>query len=245
VPFGSLRKIVRLSFREQVHLLPSRNAASLSVQVSDFEQNMAAQILLKAYGEQMEAYKRFSIFLISTLAVLGSPSSVLADDFVAYEGKDAIQEGSGGEKKTVAGIDFWSNGAPPRRFQLIGFITDSRMKTGLIGMIRMAKLESSIAKQAKKAGGDAVILTESGSETTGYVGQTHTTGQATATTNGNFYGNNYQSTTHAWGSSNAFSQTAAVRTQHSRYAVVKYLSDSDTGHSVADSSFGATNTNLE
>jgi hypothetical protein len=172
--------------------------------------------------------------------VLGPKSSVLAGDFVAYEGKDAIQEGIGGEKKTVDGIDFWSNGAPPRRFQLLGYITDSRMKTGLIGMIRMSGLESSIAKQARDAGGDAVILAESGTETTGYVGQTHTTGQATATTNGSTYGNNYQSNTKVWGSSNGYSQTAAVKTQHSRYAVVKYLPDSDTGNPIASSTPDAT-----
>lgn len=193
----------------------------------------------------MTTYKRVAIVLISSLALLGPPSAALASDFVAYEGKDAIQEGTGGEKKTVDGIDFWSNGAPPRKFQLLGFITDSRLKTGLIGMFRMSGLESSIAKEAKKANGDAVILADSESETTGYVGQTQTTGQATATTNGTAYGNNYKSTTNAWGSSNATTQTAAVKTQHTRYAVVKYLADSDAASSVAGSTPVATSSVAE
>lgn len=189
----------------------------------------------------MTTYKRAAIVLISSLTLLGPASAVLASDFVAYEGKDAIQEGTGGEKKTVDGIDFWSNGAPPRKFQLLGFITDSRLKTGLVGMFRMSGLESSIAKEAKKASGDAVILTDSESETTGYVGQAQTTGQANATTNGSAYGNNYKSTTNAWGSSNTTTQTAAVKRQHTRYAVVKYIPDTDAASSVASSTPEATN----
>jgi hypothetical protein len=62
-----------------------------------------------------------------------------------------VREGTGGEKKTVDGIDFWANGAPPRKFQIIGFITDSRLKTGLIGMMRMSGLESSVAQRSEKS----------------------------------------------------------------------------------------------
>ena len=81
---------------------------------------------------------------------LGSGFAAAAD-FVAYESKDSVREGTGGEKKTVDGIDFWANGAPPRKFQIIGFITDSRLKTGLIGMMRMSGLESSVAQRSEKS----------------------------------------------------------------------------------------------
>ena len=127
-------------------------------------------------------------------------------DFTAYEGKDAVQEGTGGEKKTVDGVDFWSNGAPPRKSKLLGFIADNRMKSGLIGKMRMAGLESSVAKEAKEAGGDAVILAGSETETKGSVGQTQSTGNATA--------NSYGNSTTAWGHSSGTTQTAAVQTQH-------------------------------
>jgi hypothetical protein len=152
------------------------------------------------------------VLLLTVLSVAS------AADFVAYEGKDAVQEGNGGEKKIVDGIEFWSNGAPPRKFRLIGYITDTRLKSGIIGMMRMSGLESSIAKEAKKAGGDAVILTDAAAETTGYVGQSQTTGQASATTFGN--------TTTAQAQSSTTGIAVPVQKQHSKYAVVKYLPSS-------------------
>ena len=39
---------------------------------------------------------------------------VSAQEFLPYEGKNAIQEGEGGTKKVVDGVDFWADGAPPR-----------------------------------------------------------------------------------------------------------------------------------
>lgn len=151
---------------------------------------------------------------ILLVLVLGSVAA-MADDFVAYEGKNTVQEGNGGEKKTVDGIDFWSNGAPPRKFKLLGFINDTRLKSGLIGKIRMSGLESSIAKEAKKAGGDAVILVDANAETTGYIGHSITSDQASATS----YGNTVTAQGQSWTNSAA----VAVQKEHSRYAVVKYL----------------------
>ena len=58
-----------------------------------------------------------------------------SQDFVAYEGRNAIQEGDGGAKKSIDDVDMWADGAPPRKFTLLGFITDRRYKSGLIGMI--------------------------------------------------------------------------------------------------------------
>jgi hypothetical protein len=156
--------------------------------------------------------------LLPVFLVLAVTATVaIADDFIAYEGKNAIQEGNGGEKKTVDGIDFWSNGAPPRKFKLLGFINDTRLKSGLIGKIRMSGLESSIAKEAKKAGGDAVILVDANAETTGYIGHSVTTAQASATSYGN--------TATAQGQGSTTSAAVAVQKEHSRYAVVKYLAD--------------------
>lgn len=157
--------------------------------------------------------KHLSAFLL--LAALSLPA--VAADFTAYEGKNAIQEGDGGEKKTVDGVDFWSNGAPPRKFKLLGYLNDRRHKTGLVGKVRMSGLESDIAEEAKKAGGDAVILVGAEAETTGYVGQAQTNTQANARVSGN----------NVYGNSNAWTNTqaVAVQKQNSRYAVIKYLPD--------------------
>jgi hypothetical protein len=165
-----------------------------------------------------------------------------ASDFVAYEGRNAIQEGNGGEKKTVDGVDFWSNGAPPRKFQIIGYVTDSRLKSGLIGMMRMSGLDSSIAKEAKKAGGDAVILVNAESVTKGYVNNTQTNSTTTANTAGNFNattsGNStngtFGATTTAQNQSNSTTLAAPIEQQHTKYAVVKYLvDDSSTANNAA------------
>jgi hypothetical protein len=159
---------------------------------------------------------KLRVIPVLLVLALGSVAAV-ADDFVAYEGKNAIQEGNGGEKKTVDGIDFWSNGAPPRKFKVLGFINDTRLKTGLLGKIRMSGLESSIAKEAKNAGGDAVILVDASAETKGSVGFSNTSEQASATSYGN--------TATAQGHSFTTGASAAVQQQHSRYAVVKYLAE--------------------
>ena len=136
-----------------------------------------------------------------------------APEFLAYEGRNAIHDGQGGEKKTVDGIDFWSNGDPPRRFKVLGSLTDRRHKTGIIGMVRMSGLDGDIAKAAKEAGGDAVILDEAHDDTVG-IG-------AMSNTSVNGYGgyNAY----HA----NAFSSgfAAPIMKHQSRYIVVKYLAD--------------------
>jgi hypothetical protein len=181
-------------------------------------------------GRQMAFIKtRVTVFASLLLGL----SLAHASDFVAYEGKDAIQEGKGGEKKTVDGIDFWSNGAPPRKFKIIGFVTDSRLKSGLIGMIRMSGLDSSIAKEAKKAGGDAVVLTNAESVTKAYVSNTqanttttaNTTGNFNATTNGNSTTGTFGATTTAHDQSNSTTFAAPIEQQHSKYAVIKYLAD--------------------
>jgi hypothetical protein len=156
-----------------------------------------------------------------------------ASDFVSYEGKDAVQEGTGGEKKIVDGIDFWSNGAPPRKFKIIGYVTDSRFKSGLVGMIRMSGLESSIAKEAKKAGGDAVILANSEVKTiaefhntsTQSSGTANTSGNINASTSGNTTTGTFAATTTAQDQSNSTSYDTHWEQQHTKYAVIKYLAD--------------------
>jgi hypothetical protein len=124
-----------------------------------------------------------------------------SQEFVAYEGKNAVREGDGGAKKVVGGVDFWSDGAPPRRYQLVGFITDRRNKSGLVGAISMSSLETDVASVAKKNGGDAVILMQSDAETIGAVGMANAAGGF------------------GWGASRG------VQKQNSKFAVVKYVAD--------------------
>jgi hypothetical protein len=146
---------------------------------------------------------------VSACILAFAVTSAIALDFTGYEGKDAIREGQGGAKKTVAGVDFWSDGLPPFKFKLLGYVTDRRLKSGLLGMMSMSSLESDVAVEAKKVGGDGVIIVGAEAETTGTVG----IAQANVTQRG--YG--VQGT--------GFGTTAQVQKQNSKFAVIKYMKD--------------------
>ena len=148
------------------------------------------------------------IAAVAGLMLASGPASA-GTDFLTYQGANAVQQGQGGDMKTVDGIDFWLDGSPPRRFQILGSIVDERHKTGLVGAIAMSGLEHDIAKRAHAAGGDAVILTASQDNVQGYVGGAH----------GSAYGNRYS----AFGSSVASARP--IESHASRFLVVKYLAD--------------------
>jgi hypothetical protein len=168
--------------------------------------------------------------LVTLLIVLATNMHAPAwgQEFIGYEGKNAISEGDGGAKKTVDGIDIWSDGAPPRRFQLLGYINDTRHKTGIWGKISMSNLDSDIADVAKKNGGDAVILMDSNAETIGTVGNAFSTSNGSSMTNGNVGASHWNSATTAQSTGTTTGFSAAVQKQHSKYAVVKYLKSEDT-----------------
>ena len=157
----------------------------------------------------MKNNRHFGAILSLSLAVAMPTVLIASPEFLAYEGRNAIHDGQGGEKKNVEGVDFWFNGDPPHRFKVLGAITDRRMKTGIYGMIRMSGLEPEIAKLAKNAGGDAVILENEGDDVIGVGGS------------GYAFGNRYGSGMSAFGTA----YSAPVKAHISRYMVVKYLPD--------------------
>ena len=68
-------------------------------------------------------------------------------------------EGHGGTRKVVDGMDVWTHGDPPRRFQVLGIIEDERPG----GVIPMAQLEHDIVQKTRQNGGNVVILVSSAS----------------------------------------------------------------------------------
>jgi hypothetical protein len=147
--------------------------------------------------------------LFAAVSLIAPAVAMAAPQFLAYEGRNAIHEGEGGNKKALEGVDFWFNGDPPRRFKVIGVITDRRMETGIYGMIRMSGLEYDIAKAAKAANGDAVILEREGEDLLGVGGFS----SAYATGNRN------------WASGFGSSIAAPIKAHLARYVVVAYLPD--------------------
>ncbi len=91
--------------------------------------------------------------------------------------------GTGGSKVSRNGIDYWTTGTPPRRYQVIGTVTDSRNEMADGGH---AIGSPTIAKKVLNAGGNAVIVqsvSETGSQgATGLLGLLTTNNMKTTTT---------------------------------------------------------------
>jgi hypothetical protein len=65
-------------------------------------------------------------------------------------------------------MDYWTTGAPPRRYQIIGVITDTKCMG--IRLCGDAINRPAIAEAARSGGGDAVIVLGKSNDTRGMVG---------------------------------------------------------------------------
>lgn len=122
--------------------------------------------------------------------------------FEPYEARNPIVDGRGGTRTTKNGIDYWTHGEPPRRFKILGMITDKRGTGRFAGD---AIGSASVAKLTKKVGGDAVIFLTSSTRAVGAISG----GQAQG------YGNQ------AYGSG----WTDIIERATTKLAVVKYLDE--------------------
>ena len=120
----------------------------------------------------MLAKRRLLASLFLVLTFLGGGCST---NYYTYSGS-GIYEGRGGASKNVNGVDIWLVGTPPRKFRIIGYITDSRPG----GAIPMARRDADLAAAAKR-NGDGLLLK---AEQTDFLG-TYSTGNATAIASGN------------------------------------------------------------
>lgn len=98
--------------------------------------------------------------------------------FAAYDGPGAEQTGTGGTHQNMKGIELWTMGAPARRFKMIGIITDQRKDRLLDGDPTDSP---AVAKKAREAGGDAVILLGQDSRPIGYAGGANAWSDGTST----------------------------------------------------------------
>jgi hypothetical protein len=152
-----------------------------------------------AVTEGLSMIYRILFLLIIAVACVSCAST----EFESWEGRNSVVEGRGGTRKIVDGMDIWTYGDPPRRFQVRGIIQDNRPG----GRISMAQMKHDIVAKARQSGGDAIILASSQSQVTGY----YTSSSATAYGYGNFAS--------AYGSS-----TTVPHTHHTAtFVVIKYL----------------------
>ena len=141
---------------------------------------------------------RVGIFAVCLFAA-GLCGASAAPKFQPYETRaPMIKEGQGGARTTVDGIDIWSHGDPPHRYQILGVITDERTTATVLWGHGMSDLPRDIASAAKAAEGDAAILDSEANAITGVYSRSFNDGQV---------------------------QTFADETHKSRYLVVKYLPD--------------------
>lgn len=123
-------------------------------------------------------------------------------EFYTYSGS-GVYLGTGGASRNVNGIDLWVTGTPPRQYRIIGYLTDERLG----GPLAMAGRDRGMANQARKAGGDGLLLTDEQSNTMG----SYTTGSAMVT-----------------GSSNLVTVTGSsmalpIIQRRAKYYVIKYI----------------------
>jgi hypothetical protein len=141
-------------------------------------------------------------FLAVGMLVASLCNASAAPQFHPYETRGPmIKEGQGGERTTVDGVDIWSHGDPPRRYQILGAVTDERTTSAVLFGHGMKDLPRDIAAAVKTAGGDAAILESEGNVIDGVYSRSYDDGQV---------------------------QTFADQTHKSRYLVVKYLPDTPT-----------------
>ncbi len=144
------------------------------------------------------------------VAMILQPEALSAQakiDFAVYEGQPIIKTGAGGTKITKNGIDYWTSGEPPRRYQVIALVQDKRDEFWDGGH---AVGSRSIANKVKKSGGDAVII-QSENEAGQGGGYSSTSGGASG----------------GFGSLFGFGMSGGSKTI-TRMVVVKYLPDQPT-----------------
>lgn len=102
---------------------------------------------------------RYVVLLILACILAGCATV----DFQSYEGKDNLYEGEGGTKLVVGDIDFWVNGAPPRKYSILGTVTSEIGG----GSWDEAVMRSAVASEVRKQGGNAAVEVDNNSSLTG------------------------------------------------------------------------------
>lgn len=119
---------------------------------------------------------RKSCSVFGFILMLSLTGCAIQSNYAAYEGEKVIA-GDGGTKTIVDGVDIWEDGTPPRKFKVIGIITDKRPPS----RIAQSSFHTSIAAKVKEVGGDAAVIAGQNEALRGMVGNAYTTGNVTST----------------------------------------------------------------
>ena len=147
------------------------------------------------------------IALLSTALLLAGCSWT---DYYPYHGGGPLI-GQGGAAKRIEGVDIWLTGSPPRKFQIIGYVEDTRSGK----MLAMSTRDRRLAEKAKLYGGDGVLIQ---SDTVTNMGSV-SSGNAFTSLNGAAYGNTFYGSALTTGTS----ITTSIIWREGRFFVIKYL----------------------
>jgi hypothetical protein len=126
-----------------------------------------------------------------------------------------IKEGGQGTRKVVDGVDIWTTGEPPRKYQVIGIINDERLQAPF----EMQRYYHDVASKVKQAGGNGAIEAYSNSQVTAIVSNSSTISSGTVSA----YAAGNAAFGHYSGTSNTTGWTAPQQHHSARFVVVKYL----------------------
>jgi len=146
---------------------------------------------------------------------MGNPSRNGAAGCSVNHLAPVVKEGGYGTRKVVDGVDIWTSGEPPRKYQVLGIINDERLQAPF----EMQRYYHDVASKVKQAGGNGAIEAYSNSQITAIVSNSSTTssGTASAYSAGNVAVGQYS------GSSSTTGWAAAQEHHSARFVVVKYL----------------------
>lgn len=143
---------------------------------------------------------------LALMVLLCGSLSAYAQDFRPLQSREpAIVNGQGGASVEVEGLTIWDSGDPPRQYQILGYVEDTRLSSGLIGKMRQKSLQKRVAVLAREHGGDAAILVSDQEGVRSYA-----SGGAANVNNG-------AATTTGW--------SRPIMERSRRYAIVRYLPD--------------------
>jgi hypothetical protein len=86
-----------------------------------------------------------------------------------------IRAGGQGTRKIVDGVDIWTTGEPPRKYQVLGIINDERVQAPF----EMQRYYHDVAAKVKQAGGNGAIEAYSNSQVTAIVSGSSTISSGT------------------------------------------------------------------
>jgi len=109
----------------------------------------------------MKKSQLYSVLVLLTIASMSS-GCISSTSFQEWRGADEYV-GEGGTFHTVDGIEIWENGSPDRRYKVLGVADVSTLSKAPCMVITGgfdSHVDNCLAKEAKKHGGDAVILVQ-------------------------------------------------------------------------------------